>query len=110
MSLLTIRDAATGAETYRTDDAAKINVSGAVAVIDLAERVVLSIANRPARLTFTKVSTPSRMAGGPGNGAYFGSIPDMASGEENGMRLSGVSGPMSSASMRSANWSRWRPT
>lgn len=85
-----------------TDDADKINIAGEMRVIDLAERVVRNIANRPARLTFTKVATPTRMASGPGNGAYFGSIPDMASGEENGMRLSGVSagGPAEKAGLK----------
>ena len=85
-----------------TDDADKINIAGEMRVIDLAERVVRNIANRPARLTFTTVATPTRMASGPGNGAYFGSIPDMASGEENGMRLSGVSagGPAEKAGLK----------
>jgi hypothetical protein len=84
-----------------TDDAEKVNVAGTVKVVDIAERVIRRIADRPTRLTFTKVTTPTR-AVTAGNGAYFGSIPDMASGDEAGMRLSGVSpgGPAEKAGIK----------
>jgi hypothetical protein len=86
-----------------TDDADKINVPGEVKVVDLAERIIRRIADRPTRLTFTKVAAPTRTVASPGGGgAYFGSIPDMASGDENGMRLSGVSpgGPAEKAGLK----------
>lgn len=86
-----------------TDDADKVNIAGEVKVVDLAERIIRRIADRPTRLTFTKVATPMRTAASPsGGGAYFGSIPDMASGEEGGMRLSGVSpgGPAEKAGLK----------
>lgn len=89
-----------------SDDADKINVAGEVRVVDLAERAARIIANRPSRLTFTKVavSTVSRSASS-GNGAYFGSIPDMGGGDETGMRLSGVSpgGPAEKAGLKAGD-------
>lgn len=85
-----------------TDDADKVNIAGEVRVIDLAERALRDIANRPARLTFTKVTTATRTASGPGGGAYFGSIPDMGSAGVEGMLLSGVSagGPAEKAGIK----------
>jgi hypothetical protein len=86
-----------------TDDADKINVDGEVRVVDLAERAVRAIADRPARLTFTKAATPARAAANPSTGgAYFGSIPDMGSADEDGMRISGVSpgGPAEKAGLK----------
>lgn len=86
-----------------SDDADKINVAGEVKVIDLAERVIRRIADRPTRLTFTKVQTATRSGGSPSTGsAYFGSIPDMASADEPGMKISGVSpgGPAEKAGLK----------
>ena len=85
-----------------SDDADKINFAGEVRVVDLAERAARAIADRATKLTFTKVavSTVARSASA-GNGAYFGSIPDMGGGDETGMRLSGVSpgGPAEKAGL-----------
>lgn len=86
-----------------TDDADKINIAGAVRVVDLAERAARDIANRPARLTFTKAPVAARTASSPGGGgAYFGSIPDMGSAGTDGMLLSGVSagGPAEKAGIK----------
>ncbi len=86
-----------------TDDADKINVAGEVRVVDLAERVVRAIADRSARLTFTKAATVARASSTPGTGgAYFGSIPDMGAADDDGMRISGVSrgGPAERAGLR----------
>ncbi|MCC7195762.1 MAG: M28 family peptidase [Gemmatimonadaceae bacterium] len=86
-----------------TDDADKINLGGTVRVVDLAERVIRSIADRPARLTFTKVATTARASSTPSTGsAYFGSIPDMGSADGDGMRISGVSpgGPAEKAGLK----------
>jgi hypothetical protein len=89
-----------------SDDAHKINDAGVVKVVDLAERVVRRIADRPGRLTFTRVQTASRNTGSPTTGAaYFGSIPDMASADEEGMKLSGVSagGPAEKAGLKAGD-------
>ena len=86
-----------------SDDADKINVAGEVRVIDLAERAVRTIADRPTRLTFTKAPASARAASSPSTGsAYFGSIPDMGASDEDGMRISGVSagGPAEKAGLK----------
>jgi len=86
-----------------SDDADKINVAGEVRVVDLAERAVRIIADRPKKLTFTKApSTTVARSPSAGNGAYFGSIPDMGAGDDTGMRLSGVSpgGPAEKAGLK----------
>ncbi|MEP7087393.1 MAG: M20/M25/M40 family metallo-hydrolase [Gemmatimonadota bacterium] len=76
-----------------TDVSSKINIAGEVRVIDYAERVARNIANRPSRLTYERSSAPppKMTASGPGNGTYFGSIPDMGSaGATPGVKLAGV--------------------
>ncbi len=74
-----------------TDDVAKINAAGEDTVVDIAERVIRDIANRPARVTFVRVPTkPSIAASSSGTDVYFGSIPDMAAGEIAGERLTGI--------------------
>ena len=86
-----------------TDDADKINVAGEVRIVDFAERAVRAIADRPTRLTFTKAPASARAAASPSTGsAYFGSIPDMGSSDEDGMRISGVSagGPAEKAGLK----------
>lgn len=85
-----------------TDDVDKVNIAGEVQVVDLAERAIRDIADRPARLTFTKAATAQRTVA-PGNGgAYFGSIPDMGASDGDGMRISGVSpgGPAEKAGLK----------
>ena len=75
-----------------SDDVDKVNVAGEARVVELAERVARSIADRPARLTF--VRTPSRAttmsASREGPQVYLGSVPDMAASEVPGVRLTGV--------------------
>lgn len=85
-----------------TDDADKINAAAEVRIVDLAERAVRAIADRPTRLTFTKAPTTARAASPAGQGAYFGSIPDMGASDGNGMKLSGVSpgGPAEKAGLK----------
>jgi hypothetical protein len=74
-----------------TDDVEKINAAGEARVVALAERVVRSIADRPARLTAVRVAAPAPATGGrESSGAYLGSIPDMGAAEVPGLRLSGV--------------------
>jgi aminopeptidase YwaD len=74
-----------------TDVASKINVPGEARVIDYAERIARSIANRPARLTYVRSSQPPpRMSMGSGNGTWFGSVPDMSTADVPGVKLAGV--------------------
>ncbi|HZK79380.1 MAG TPA: M28 family peptidase [Gemmatimonadaceae bacterium] len=75
-----------------TDDADKINSSGEARVVDLATRVIQSLDKLPARLSFVRLTTPSRMAvsASSGNQVYLGSVPDMAAGDIPGLKLTGV--------------------
>ncbi|MEO6208666.1 MAG: M28 family peptidase [Gemmatimonadaceae bacterium] len=75
-----------------TDVSSKINIPGEVRVIDYAERIARSIADRPARLTYVRSSAPppKMTGGGPGKGTYFGSVPDMGSSDAPGVKLAGV--------------------
>jgi hypothetical protein len=89
-----------------TDDVEKINIAGEVKVIDLAERIIRNIADRPQRLSYVRIVTATRSGGSPTTGAaYFGSIPDMANADETGMKLSGVSagGPAEKAGFRAGD-------
>ena len=73
-----------------TDDADKINAAGEARVIALAERVVRDIDARDARLTFVRSAAPAPVAARTGSNVYLGSIPDMASGDIKGLKLTGV--------------------
>jgi membrane-associated protease RseP (regulator of RpoE activity) len=74
-----------------TDDAEKINAPGEARVVDLAERVVRAIADRPSRMTVVRAAAPVASAGSrEGSNTYFGSIPDMSAGDIPGLKLSGV--------------------
>lgn len=85
-----------------TDDPDKINIPGEVKVVNLAERIVRDIADRPARLTFVQATTAQRSSTPSTGAAYFGSIPDMGASDADGMRISGVSpgGPAEKAGLR----------
>ncbi len=74
-----------------TDVASKIDVADEARVVDFAERIARAIADRPDRLTYVRSAPPRQMAQGEGQGAYFGSIPDMSAGDVVGVRLMGVS-------------------
>ena len=74
-----------------TDVASKINIPGEARVIDYAERIARAIADRPARLTYVRTAQPPpKMSGAPGHGTWFGSVPDMGSGDSAGVKLAGV--------------------
>lgn len=73
-----------------TDTPDKINGAGEARVITLAEHVVRDIANRPSRLTFVKSTATPQMSAGSGSDVYLGSIPDMASGDIPGLKITGV--------------------
>jgi len=72
-----------------TDDVEKINSAGEARVVALAERVVRSIADRPARLEVVRVAaaTTTRREG---SNVYLGTIPDMSTGAVPGLKLTGV--------------------
>jgi aminopeptidase YwaD len=73
-----------------SDVVGKINASGEAHVVDVAERVVRAIADRPTRLTFVRGAAPPPVAGSrQGSDVYLGSIPDM-SGSGQGLRLTGI--------------------
>jgi len=73
-----------------SDVVGKINTSGEAHVVDVAERVVRAVADRPTRLTFVRSAAPPPVAGSrQGSDVYLGSIPDM-SGAGQGLRLTGI--------------------
>ncbi len=73
-----------------TDVASKIDVADEARVVNFAERIARAIADRPARLTYVRSAPPPKVAQGDGNGAWFGSIPDMSAAGVVGVRLMGV--------------------
>ncbi len=75
-----------------TDDADKINSGGEARVVDMARRVIQSLDEMPTRLTFVRMTQPSRMAVSASSGSqvYLGSVPDMAAGDTPGLKLTGV--------------------
>jgi hypothetical protein len=87
-----------------TDTPDKINAAGEVRVVDLAERVVRAIADRPARLTYIRQATPT-VSMSEGSDTYLGSIPDMAGGDTPGLRLTGVraGSPADAAGMKAGD-------
>ena len=74
-----------------SDDVERIDAAGAARVVAVAERIVRTLADRPARLTPVRSAAPAPMAGGrTGSDVFLGSIPDMSASEVPGLRLSGV--------------------
>jgi hypothetical protein len=74
-----------------TDDVEKVNAPGEVRVVDLAERIVREIADRPARLTPVRVAPKLVMSSQrEGSNVYLGTIPDMAASGVTGLRLTAV--------------------
>ncbi|HEY2856109.1 MAG TPA: M28 family peptidase [Gemmatimonadaceae bacterium] len=73
------------------DVVSKINATGEAHVVDIAERVIRSIADRSSRLTFVRSAAPPAVASSRrGSEVYLGSIPDMSNGAGRGLRLTGV--------------------
>jgi aminopeptidase YwaD len=74
-----------------SDDVERINAAGEARIVSLAERVVRSIADRPARLTPLRASGPAHaMSASSQSNVYLGTIPDMSAGDVPGLRLTGV--------------------
>ena len=74
-----------------TDDIDKVNATGEARVVELAERIVRSIADRPARLTPVRIA-PKQVVSSQreGSNVYLGTIPDMAASGVTGLKLTGV--------------------
>jgi hypothetical protein len=78
-----------------TDDWQKVNLDGLKRVADFTLGLITALANRRTPLAFMDVATPfpaqasSSANGGPGYGAYLGTVPDMT-GAPGGVRLVGV--------------------
>jgi hypothetical protein len=79
-----------------SDTVDKVSGEGLAAVSRFAYRVVAHLANRGEPVTYVRVEEPPGGGGSGGYGAYFGSIPDFGSPDEEGVRLTGVR-PESSA-------------
>lgn len=79
------------ADYHRPDDTwQKINPEGAAKILSMVYSIATSLDGLERRPQFTKVDEPvMRAGGGPGYGAYFGSIPDMGD-EVKGVRFSDV--------------------
>ncbi len=73
-----------------SDTVDKLNGAGLADVSRFVYRVIEDLANRPDPVRYVKVKEPPSEGGRRGYGAYFGSIPDFAFEEGNGVRLSGV--------------------
>ncbi|HVE79137.1 MAG TPA: M28 family peptidase, partial [Gemmatimonadaceae bacterium] len=74
-----------------TDDAERLNAAGEARVVALAERVTRAIADRPARLTYTRAAAAARVTTSrDGLETYLGSVPDMSASDTPGLRLTGV--------------------
>ena len=74
-----------------SDDVWKINAAGEERVVAVAERVVRAIADRPARLTAVRIAAAPKMSSArEGSNVYLGTIPDMASSDTPGLKLTGV--------------------
>jgi hypothetical protein len=78
-----------------TDDWQKVNLDGLKRVADFTLGLITALANRRTPLAFMDAATPfpahasSSANGGPGYGAYLGTVPDMT-GAPGGVRLVGV--------------------
>ena len=71
-----------------SDVVSKINSNGEAHVVEVAENVIRSIADRSTRLTFVRSAAPVASAR-EGSDVYLGSIPDMSGGGQ-GLRLTGI--------------------
>jgi Zn-dependent M28 family amino/carboxypeptidase len=72
-----------------SDVVSKINANGEAHVVEVAENVIRSIADRSTRLTFVRSAAPPVAGSREGSDVYLGSIPDMTGGGQ-GLRLTGI--------------------
>jgi len=76
-----------------SDTAEKVNAGGLTRVVTLAYRIAAEVANRLEPIAFIRVKEsqpPPSFEGRSGYGPYFGSIPDFAEYEGEGVHVSGV--------------------
>lgn len=82
----------TGAHSdYHTpgDTADKLNYPDTVRIVDLMRRITMDLANRSEAMVYQK-QTPPKQEQSRGLRIYLGTIPDYASGDLKGVKLSGV--------------------
>ena len=72
-----------------TDDWEKIDAEGLARIAGFVSDLAWALAHRAAPLTFVDAPPPVASTGGPGYGAYLGTIPDMSQ-SPGGVRLTGV--------------------
>ncbi|HLJ11582.1 MAG TPA: M20/M25/M40 family metallo-hydrolase, partial [Planctomycetaceae bacterium] len=72
-----------------SDDWEKINIPGTERVVDLIEKLIVELANRPDRPEYVAVKGSAELAERAGNRPYFGSVPDFGA-EKPGYALAGV--------------------
>jgi hypothetical protein len=72
-----------------TDDWDKINATGLARVATFVSDVAWALANRAGPLSFVDAPPHAAATGGPGYGAYLGTIPDMSE-SPGGVRITGV--------------------
>lgn len=97
----------TGAHAdYHTpgDTADKLNYAGEVPILSLIEKLALSLAGSAEAPAYTR-QDPPKESQSRGLRVYLGTIPDYASGDVQGMRLSGVSagGPAEKAGLQAGD-------
>ena len=74
-----------------TDDVERINADGLLRVVNVAEKAVRALADRPAKLVVQRAAVTAANTGSrQSSGVYLGSVPDMGSADVVGMKLSGV--------------------
>jgi hypothetical protein len=87
-----------------TDTADKINAEGAVKILTMFDRILMSLWVEPERIAYLKTKARPHMGGTPrGSGAYLGIVPDYATIEgDQGCGLDGVSpgGPAEKAGLK----------
>jgi len=103
-----ILSAFTGAHAdYHTprDTAEKINYPGTQQVVDLLGRIGAEIARKDLKLDYISMKKPEGQENRGGLRVYLGSIPDYASGDIKGLKLSGVSsgGPAEKAGLKAGD-------
>ncbi|MBC7788721.1 MAG: M28 family peptidase [Anaerolineae bacterium] len=89
-----------------TDDAQLINAAGMARVVDFAERVSRRIGDRPSPLSIVRHAAPPPIArASSGSRPYLGTVPDMATVDAGGLRISGVTpgSPGDKAGMRAGD-------
>jgi hypothetical protein len=89
-----------------SDDVERINAEGMLRVVNVAEKAIRALADRPAKLAIVRTAITARAGGSrQSSGVYFGSVPDMGAGDVPGMKLAGVTpgGPAAKAGLKAGD-------